>query len=320
MIKIPCILVFFLLLTCIPASAAIISVGQATITGPGMGGSALISLDSVDKGLSGYILSVYPEDPQVVTIVGATFPSWASLSEITPGEGAAFTIRALDLNETVGMGAQNVPLATLNLNGVSSGTTRLLVESRQIDDDEGNAIPVQVSPGAVTVSGGGEQGIDLSLVPGWNLIGIPMTLQSGSDTAEIFKDIPSAGHSIFAYNPVSGWKTISRTEILAPMNAYWIYTEQQMIIGLKVQGRPTVPKQLSTGWSIVSIPGTVQVPAAEALASISEWSYVIGFDSSLQQYRQPIIKGGSGQNSDQTPLIPGAGYWIYLPGPGQLVP
>ncbi|MFH0968690.1 MAG: hypothetical protein V1862_13505, partial [Methanobacteriota archaeon] len=191
---------------------------------------------------------------------------------------------------------------------------------RQIDDDEGNVISVQISPGTVTVSGGGEQGIDLSLVPGWNFIGIPMTLQSGAETAEIFKDVPSAGHSIFAYDPVSGWKTISRTEILTPMNAYWIYTEQQMIIKLNVQGRPTVPKQLSAGWNIIGIPGTTQVPAAEALTSISEWTYVIGFDASLQQYLQPIIKGGSGQNSDQTLLIPGAGYWIYLSGPGQLIP
>ncbi|PKL60679.1 MAG: hypothetical protein CVV33_01415, partial [Methanomicrobiales archaeon HGW-Methanomicrobiales-4] len=169
-IKITCVLCLSFLFTCTLTAAATISVVPATITGPGVEGSALISLDTADKGLSGYILSVYPEDPQVVTITGATFPSWASLSEATPGEGAAFTISALDLNEAIGTGAQNVPLATLNLNGISSGTTRIQVESRQIDDDEGNAISVQISPGAITVGGGGEQGIDLSLVPGWNLI------------------------------------------------------------------------------------------------------------------------------------------------------
>jgi hypothetical protein len=310
----------FFLFACSLVSAATISVGSTMITGQGTEGTALISLDIADQGLSGYILSVYPENPQIVTITGASFPPWAALSETTPGEGAVYTLRALDLNETIGKGMQHVPLATLNLKSISSGTTRILVESRQIDDDGGNAIPVQVSAGTATVSDGEEQGFDLLLAPGWNFIAIPMTLQSGSHTAEIFKDVPSAGHSLFAYDPQSGWKTIGRTEVLTAMNAYWMYTEKQMTIRLRVQGRPTEPKQLSAGWSIIGIPGTNQLPAAQALATISDWTYGIGFDASLQQYKQPVIKGGSGQNSDQTPLVPGAGYWIYLPGPGQLVP
>ena len=309
-----------LLCTGLAVSAATISVAPTTISSPGGSGSALVSLDTADQGLSGYILSVSPEDPLVARITGATFPSWASLSEVTPGTGAAYTIRALDLNESIGPGAQNVPLATLNLNGVASGSTRILVEIRQVDDDSGNAISAQITPGTVTVGGGVGQNIDLNLVPGWNLIGIPMTLKSGVNTAEIFKDVPSAGHSVFAYDAQTGWKTIGRTEVLTAMNAYWIYTSQQMTITLQVQGQPTAPKSLSTGWNIFGIPGTASVPAAQALASVSEWTYVIGFDATIQQYQQPVIKGGSGQNSDQRPLVPGAGYWIYLSSPGQLTP
>lgn len=302
-------------------SAATISVSPASITGPGMTGSVALTLDLADQGLSGYILSVYPEDPAIITISGATFPSWAALSDSTPGSGSALTIRALDLNESISSGAQNVPLATLNLNGVASGSTRIMVTATQIDDDQGNAINPQITPGQVTVSGGGGGGqLDLTLVPGWNFVGIPMVLASGYDTAEVFKDVPSGGHSVFTYDSSAGWKTIGRTEVLSAMNAYWIYTEQPLTITLKTTGRPTSPKILTTGWSIIGIPGTIQVPASQVLSSITEWTYVIGFDSALQQYRQPIIKGGTGPNTDSTPLIPGSGYWIYLSAPGQLTP
>jgi hypothetical protein len=309
-----------LLMLCSGACAATISIAPSSLSGPGGTGSALISLDSAEKGLSGYILSVSPENPQIATITGATFPSWAALSEATPGTGAAYTIRALDLNDGVGPGARDVPLATLNLKAMAAGNTRIMAEIKQMDDDSGDPVTAQISPGSVTVGGGGGQNFDLTLVPGWNFIGIPMTLTSGANTAEIFKDVPSAGHSLFSYDSLSGWKTVGRSEVISGMNAYWVYSSRQMTITLQVQGRPTTPKSLGTGWSIIGIPGTTQVPAAQALASISGWTYVIGFDGSLQQYKQPIIKGGSGQNSDQTPLIPGSGYWIYLSSPGQLIP
>ncbi|MDD1730450.1 MAG: hypothetical protein LUQ50_15455, partial [Methanospirillum sp.] len=90
-------------------SASTISISPASIPGVGMSGSALISLDTADQGLSGYIFSIYPENPQVAKITGVTFPEWASLSEATPGDGAAYTIRALDLNDAIGYRAQSVP-------------------------------------------------------------------------------------------------------------------------------------------------------------------------------------------------------------------
>ena len=152
---------------------------------------------------------------------------------------------------------------------------------------------MQCSPGSVTVGGGPAEDMTLTLLPGWNLIGIPMILQSGSDTAEIFKDVPSAGHSVFSYDPKAGWKTVVRTEVLAAMNAYWIYTEQQMVITLKVQGRPTAPKQLSAGWSIISIPGTTAVPAAQALAS-GEYEAAIAADVAAEHYGLTILKKNIG--------------------------
>ncbi|MDD1727956.1 MAG: hypothetical protein LUQ50_02665, partial [Methanospirillum sp.] len=291
------------------------------IPGVGMSGSALISLDTADQGLSGYIFSIFPENPQVAKITGVAFPEWASLSEATPGDGAAYTIRALDLNDAIGYHAQSVPLATLNLQGITSGSTRIMIEVRQLDDDNGKSVDAQLTPGQVTVvNGGGDQDINLQLVRGWNFVSIPMTLLSGSNTAEIFKDVPSGGHSIFSYDPVKGWSIVGRTEPLTPMNAYWIYTEQALSIPLKIQGPAVSPKSLSSGWNIIGISGRTPVPAADALRSLSDWTYVIGFDAAGQQYQQPIIRGGSGQHSDQTPLVPGAGYWIHLSVPGQLNP
>ena len=113
-------------------SASTISISPVSIPGIGMSSTATISLDSADQGLSGYIMSVYPESPQVVSIAGVTFPNWAILSEAAHGEGAAYTIRALDMNEAIGPGAKNIPLATLNLNGVTSGSTRIRITSYNV--------------------------------------------------------------------------------------------------------------------------------------------------------------------------------------------
>ncbi len=302
-------------------SASTISISPVSIPGIGMSSTATISLDSADQGLSGYIMSVYPESPQVVSIAGVTFPNWAILSEAAHGEGAAYTIRALDMNEAIGPGAKNIPLATLNLNGVTSGSTRIMVDVKQLDDDTGNTIKAQAVPGQVTVdNSGGDQILNLQLVPGWNFIGIPMTMQAGTDTAEVFRNVPSAGHSVFTYDAQKGWSIVGPNDILSPMNAYWVFTQQAQVIPLKVQGPATSPRSLSSGWNIFGTPGLAQKPASDILACLSDWTYVVGFDSAHQQYQQSIIKGGSGPNSDKTPLIPGAGYWIYLSSPGQLNP
>ena len=301
-------------------SASMIRVSPGTITGIGQAGSVDVSLDSAENGLSGYILSVYSENPQIVAITGATFPSWASLSDVSEGQGAAYTIKALDLNESLSSGASNIPLATLNLNAISVGSTRIMIEVRQVDDDQGGAIQAETSPGTVTVGSSTGQSLNLNLKPGWNFISIPMTLQPGTDTAEIFKDIPSEGHSVFTYDGVNGWKTLRRTEVLNAMTAYWIYSTKEMSIPLKTSGQQISSRVLNAGWSIIGIPGSSSQPAATALSSPSDWTYLIGFDASLQQYEQPIIKGGSGQNSDQKILNPGVGYWIYLSAPGKMSP
>jgi hypothetical protein len=303
------------------SSASTITISPVSLSGIGMSSTATISLDSADQGLSGYVLSVYPQSPQIATITSVTFPEWATLSDATHGEGAAFTIRALDMNDAVGQGAKNVPLATLNLNGVSPGSTQIMAEVKQLDDDVGNAIIPQVTPGQVTVgNSGGDQIFTLQLVPGWNFIGIPMIMQPGTDTAEVFRNVPSAGHSVFTYDAQKGWSIVGPMDALSPMNAYWIFTEQTLTIPLRVQGPATSPLSLGSGWNTFGSPGLIQKSASDVLACLSDWTYVVGFDSAHQQYQQSIIKGGSGPNSDKTPLVPGSGYWIYLSAPGQLNP
>jgi len=302
-------------------SAATVSIAPASISGVGMSGSVTLSLDSADQGISGYILSVYSENPTVATITGITFPDWASMSDVTHSEDGAYTIRALDMNEAVSPGAKNIPLATLNIIGVASGSTRIIIEVKQLDDDAGNAVQAQVNPGQITVgNGGGEQILSLQLVPGWNFIGIPMVIQPGADTAEVFRNVPSGGHSVFTYDPQKGWSIVGSKDVLSAMNSYWIYTEQAQTIPLRIQGPAISPKALGSGWNIFGPPGLSQRPASDVLACLSEWTYVVGFDSAHQQYQQSIVKGGSGSNTDKSLLMPGAGYWIFLSAPGQLTP
>jgi len=299
---------------------ATVSAGSATLS-PGNAGTVHIMLDSASTGISGYQMSVQSDNAAVVSVTGVTFPSWAALSEAVPGDGGSYALRAIDLNSGVEAGATEVTLATLAVQATGSGTAQITIQNLQIDDDAGNPLQAEAKSGTVTVSGGAPlepttQEITVTLQTGWNLFNIPMQPAAGFEYAEIFKNVQSAGHSILTYDGSAGWITIGKGDRLTPMTGYWIYTTSPVSIPLTVQGTPTVPKTLNTGWNLAGISGTTTKSAETALSGLASWSYVVSYDSARQQYRDAGIKGGQSQIT----LSPGEGFWIYLDAPGSLSP
>lgn len=336
------------------SAGEIVSIGPVTLPSGGTG-TADITLDSAPQGLSGYRMTITSDNQAVVTISGVTYPSWAALSETVPGDGGSYAVSAIDLNSGVEPGATSVSLATLNLKAGGAGTAQITMTGLEIDDDSGNAVQAESKPGSVTISGGSSattptatptpiptlttnptsvptniptsvpttaptstpQENKVNLASGWNLINIPMQLSEGSNTAVIFKDIQSDGHSILTFDGTRGWITIGKDDLLTPMTGYWIYTTSPISIPLSISSNPVSPKTLGAGWNLAGISGTSLKSADSALSGLSSWTYVIPFDSNAQQYQDAIINGNI---NALTTLEPYKAFWIYLNSSGTLTP
>lgn len=162
--------------------------------------------------------------------------------------------------------------------------------------------------------------LNLSLLEGWNLVSVPVSLQSGQDTVSLFSGVDTAAHSILSWDNVAGrWERLSKDSPLTPLSGLWIYAAHQTDVPLPVA--TTTPegnfsRPLALGWNLVSFPGIAATPAGSAFSGELDWSYIVGFDAAAQKNTDPIEKGGSG--SEQM-LDPRAGYWLYMKGPGMLI-
>lgn len=307
-------------------SGAVASTAPVTLSA-GSAGTTDLTLDTAPSGISGYQVTVSSDNPAIVKITGATFPAWAALSEAVPADGGAYALRAIDLNSGVEAGATGITLATLSLQAVRAGNAQITIQSLQVDDDAGNALQAESRGGSITVTGGAgptpapttkpvTQDMPVTLKTGWNLINIPMQPSSGFETAEVFKSVQSAGHSILTYDGSSGWVTIGKNDLLRPLTGYWIYSTNSASIPLTVSGIPTESRALKTSWNLAGISGTSAQSAELALSGLSSWTYVVTYDNNSQQYRDAGVKGAQ----TQTMLVPGEGFWIYVNSPESLSP
>ena len=170
----------------------------------------------------------------------------------------------------------------------------------------------------ISVSGKGPD-YQLPLSTGWNLVSIPRVLLSGSDTAAVFSDVKTAGHSIFTFTNHT-WVLVKRDEIITPLSGYWIYSEEPSTILFYYNPVYGIPeRELQIGWNLIGSPRQVPVSAKTALSPLSDtWAYLIGYDRILQKYDEVIIRGGSGKNSDDRLMKPGAAYWLLMQQKGVL--
>lgn len=163
--------------------------------------------------------------------------------------------------------------------------------------------------------------LNISLMRGWNLVSVPVSLEPGSDTMEILSDVDTAGHSIFSWNSSSGsWKRASSSDQISPLSAFFIYSpdNHQIPIMMSSEGpQYNLTQILTTGWNLVSFADIMMVSADEAFRSVEEfWSYIIGFDSEKQRYSAPVTNG---IDSAVISLDPRQGYWIYMNETAQMV-
>jgi hypothetical protein len=144
-----------------------------------------VVLTSAPNGLSGYYLDVTVTDPDVARIESAGYPERFGLTTApeTEDDGATVTLEAADIEGSIEPGASEVPLATVRVAGVSAGETRLAVEPRQFDADDGTAFRPATAPGTVTVGDAGGPVSDGSEAGDGSTVAEASATDAGGDTA-----------------------------------------------------------------------------------------------------------------------------------------
>jgi len=156
-------------------------------------------------------------------------------------------------------------------------------------------------------TGGG--GYILELDAGWNFISTPSVLASGHNTAGIFKDIDSSGHSLYSFTNGS-WIPMKAEDPVQPLHGYWLYATSKATVPLIFDpGTVPAPVHLIKGWNVIGFPGIQAAEAGDALSSLDEsWSYVMGYNGTTQRYDSPIFRDGG----NSAMMYPSRGYWIHL--------
>jgi hypothetical protein len=151
----------------------------------------------------------------------------------------------------------------------------------------------------------------ISLVPGWNLISLP--LQPASTTpSTVLSSIAGSFQVVWGY-PNQSWKLYdlndpdgSTLTAMGAGNGYWINMTSAQT--LTVSGSaPSSSLSLLQGWNLVGYSGTACTAPSSALSSIASTLQVSwGYPNQAWKLYDPNDTAGS----TLTQFCPGAGYWI----------
>jgi hypothetical protein len=149
-IFIPMITLIFLMPT-INASPEKILIEPAKVN-EGEEAEVKIILDSAPNGLAGYDITVIFRNIGVEPIFNVKFPDWAKLSDSSV-KGNSIRLRAVDLNDVIKPGSNNIDLATIILSNTKRGETIIELIVNKMDDDKGYLITPEVEYGKLIVTG-----------------------------------------------------------------------------------------------------------------------------------------------------------------------
>ena len=161
--------------------------------------------------------------------------------------------------------------------------------------------------------------LNVTLTAGWNLVSVPVSLEPGQDTVNIFADVDTATHSLFTWNSAAGqWTRLTKDSPLDPLSAVWIYSDKSVSVSLPVASKNpegNLTRTLAKGWNLVSFPGIAASAPDAAFPGDIRWSYILRYDPLTQQFEEPIENGNSGERM----IDPREGFWVYMAEPGMLV-
>ncbi len=265
-----------------------------------------------------------PSDPVASTIVLGGIPTGGVdlYSGIVTGQLIAVVKdeNGADMtDETVNWTTSNATVLTIDATGkytaLAVGTANITATavSNSSANVSATITVIDTTPGPVEPC--------ITLVTGWNYISVPKTLAAGNNTAaDLFKDVPTADRSMLLYDAENGkWISITGSEIIKPLNGYWIYSTSPLTISLTYPDTPTTPavKTLYPGWNAIGLSSDEPIAAANALSGIS-WRTLLPWNTTAGKWDSAIIFGGTGANSPNRLMTTGNGYWLYVSETGTL--
>ncbi len=160
----------------------------------------------------------------------------------------------------------------------------------------------------------------LTLQTGWNFVSVPKKLASGANTAGIFANVDTGGHSMFQYDGATrNFIILTQSSPVQPLFGFWIYSATPVVIPLQFDNNPLQSppaRQLVAGWNSVGFTGTTPTSARNTYLSVQPgWTTSMGFNAASQSYEPTIFNGDP---SEYTTLYPMKGYWIYMRTPGTI--
>lgn len=153
------------LLTCLCASAASVSGGQAADTGPtlvvedasvGVGERTTVpvKVTSAPRGIAGYSLSVNLTGDSATIVGGSTNGDLKLATANVTNGGTTIRLGGVDLNDAIGNSSGEVQLGTITVRGESNGEASLEVNANGIDTDAGTEMQPATESGTVSVGSG----------------------------------------------------------------------------------------------------------------------------------------------------------------------
>lgn len=263
--------------------------------------------------------------PVVLTTINITFPNEGSMIEV--GTSGVASMEGLDQY------GERMPASVI---WTSSNDTVLYIteDGRYTANCNGSVIISASSVDFPTISSQITVSVfeypDESILPfitlqsGWNFISVPKILDESTNTVEkLFGDIDTDNRHILMYDArAKKWISLNKTDVIQPLNAYWIYTKHGAIVNFTYSNEVNeqLSKPLYTGWNAVGVAATADISAQSALACLNNtWKTLIPWNLSDGSYDSVIINGGFGAYSPERVMTLGIGYWLYVDSEGLLV-
>ena len=110
-----------------------------------------ITGNTFPKGLAGFQIRVTTAKPEIAIPILFTSPDYG-LTNLNDTEPNVLVLGAVDLNELVEVGAENIVLGTVRFEGLQQGVTAITLEVLKMDDEDGSPILVSEGMGVLMVS------------------------------------------------------------------------------------------------------------------------------------------------------------------------
>ncbi len=191
----------------------------------------------------------------------------------------------------------------------------------------------------------------INLMPGWNLISLPLIPDNGS-VAALTKDVKGI-EAIWYYDSSTGnWSVYSPGPAPDDLNelttgkGYWVRMNSSAFETVKIPGAPlpavAVPIKLKytgvylkpgqlpptysvyKGWNLIGFHSEVNMTVKEYLSGLTypqrTWTSLIGYNNYVDFRHNKVAEGVFERLKPDDYMKPGNGYWLYVKESGEITP